>query len=345
MKELELILKSIKNKTLLPMYFFHGEEPYFMDIAVKAFENELLEEDEKAFGQTVVYGKDTSLPEIIAAAQQFPMFGNINLIIVKEAQDLKFTEDQVPALEHYIENPVETTVLVFAHKHKKIDTRRKFSKLLTKNKYLHLSESLKEYQLARWIAEECANMGIQTAPNISHLLAEYLGNDLSRIANELNKLKLILQEGEILDSKMVEKHIGISKDYNVFELQKALGTKNAAKAMQIVHYIGKSPKNNPLPMMMGNLYNYFSNLIIFHTMHGASQQELAGAMGVNPYFVKDFAEAARYYPLKHLSRIISLLRDTDMKSKGLGSNQTDDAELFQELIYKILFVDQLKVKT
>ena len=344
MKELDSILKSIKNKAFLPVYFLHGEEPYYIDAAVKSFENDVLEEDEKAFGQTVTYGKDTNIAEIISLAQQFPMFGNYNLIIVKEAQDLKYGEDESKILESYIKNPVPTTILVFAHKHKKVDSRKKFAKLLQKNQQLFLSEPVKDYNLAKWIADECVAMNIKTAPNISHLLAEYLGNDLSRIANELSKLKMILKDGEILDEKLVEMHIGISKDFNVFELQKALGQKNAEKAMKIAYYIGKNPKSNPFVMMIGNLYNFFSNIIIYHTMHGQSQQSIASAMGVNPYFIKDYAEAARFYPLKHATRVISILREIDLKNKGLGANQTEESELLKEMVYKILNVDKVKVK-
>ena len=344
MKDLELLLKNIKNKELLPIYFFHGEEPYFMDVAVKCLENEVLEEDEKAFGQTIVYGKDTTMAEVIASAQQFPMFGNINLIIVKEAQDLKWNEEDVKVLEHYIENPVPTTVLVFAHKHKKLDSRKKVSKVLDKKKFLFHSEPVKDWSLAQWISGECKSKNIKTDPEIPVLLAEYLGNDLSRIANELQKLKIILKDSEVLNHQLVETHIGISKDFNVFELQKALGQRNAAKAMHIAHYIGKNPKSNPFVMMIGNLYNYFSNLIIYHTMPGQNPSVIAGAMGVNPYFIKDYAEAARNYPLKRATRVISILREIDLKSKGLGANQTEDSELLKELVSKILNVDQVKVK-
>lgn len=343
MKELDSILKNIKNKTFLPIYFLYGEEPYYIDVATKSFENDVLEEEEKAFGQTVVYGKDTNIPEIISLAKQFPMFGNYNLIVVKEVQDLKYNDENSRILESYIENPVPTTILVFAHKNGKIDARKKFVKLLQKKNQLFLSEPVKEYQLAKWIADECKNLNIKTAPNISHLLAEYIGNDLSRISNELSKLKIILKDNEVLDEKLVETHIGISKDYNVFELQKALGQKNADKAMKIIYYIGKNPKSNPFVMLIGNLYNYFSNIIIYHTMHGQSQQTIASTMGINPFFLKDYAEAARFYPLKHSTRVISILREIDMKGKGLGSNQTEDAELLKELVFKIINVDKLKI--
>ncbi|HCA06281.1 DNA polymerase III subunit delta [Chryseobacterium sp.] len=344
MKELDLILKNIKNKEVLPIYFFHGEEPYFIDAAVKVLEHDFLEEDEKAFNQTVVYGKDTSYQEILSLARQFPMMGDRQVIIVKEAQDLKFNEDENRVLETYVENPVPSTVLVFAHKHKKLDSRKKATKALDKAKALFLSESVRDSNLPKWIADECAVLKIKIAPNISNLLAEYLGNDLSRIANELNKLKIILKEGEMLDGTIVENHIGISKEYNVFELQKALGTKNADAAFRIAHFMGKNPKNNPFVMMLANLYSYFSNVIIYQTMAGQPPQAIASQMGVNPYFIKDYAESARLYPLKHATRVISILREFDMKGKGLGAVNMGEAELIKELVYKIINVDKIKMK-
>ncbi|AZA57891.1 DNA polymerase III subunit delta [Chryseobacterium shandongense] len=344
MKELDLILKNIKNKEVLPIYFFHGEEPYFIDLAVKVLEHDFLEEDEKAFNQTVVYGKDTSYQEILSLARQFPMMGDKQVIIVKEAQDLKFNEEENRILEAYVANPVPSTVLVFAHKHKKLDSRKKATKALDKAKALILSESVKENNLPKWISDECIRLNIKTAPNISHLLAEYLGNDLSRIANELNKLKIILKPGETLDGKIVEDHIGISKEYNVFELQKALGTKNANAAFKIAHFMGKNPKNNPFVMMLASLYNYFSNVIIYNTMAGQPPQVIAVQMGVNPYFIKDYVESARLYPLKHATRVISILREFDMKGKGLGAVNMSEAELIKELVYKIINVDKIKMK-
>ncbi|MGE8553171.1 MAG: DNA polymerase III subunit delta [Chryseobacterium jejuense] len=344
MKELDLILKNIKNKEVLPIYFFHGDEAYFIDVAVKALEHNFLEEDEKAFNQTVTYGKDTSYQEVLSLARQFPMMGDKQVIIVKEAQDLKFNEEENRILDAYVENPVPSTVLVFAHKHKKLDSRKKAAKALDKANALFLSESVKESNLPKWISDECIKLKIKTAPNISHLLAEYLGNDLSRIANELNKLKIILKEGEVLDGTIVENHIGISKEYNIFELQKALGTKNANTAFKIAHFMGKNPKNNPFVMMLASLYNYFSNVIIYQTMAGQPPQTIASQMGVNPYFVKDYAESARLYPLKHATRVISILREFDMKGKGLGAVNMGEAELIKELVYKIINVDKIKMK-
>lgn len=342
MKELELIFKNIKNKEFLPIYFFHGEEAYYIDIAVKALENDVLTEDEKAFNQTVVYGKDTNYNEILSLAKQYPMMGDKQLIIVKEAQDLKFNDEETKILEKYVENPVESTILVFAHKHKKVDSRKKVFKTLDKAKMLFHSEPVKDYNLAKWIDDEARNLQIKLAPGISQLLADYLGNDLSRIANELNKMKLVLKDGEVLDGKLVETHIGISKEFNVFELQKALGKKDANTAFKIAYYMGKNPKTNPIVMTIGNLYNFFSNVVLYHTVSHQSPPSIASELGINPYFVKDYAEAARLYPLKFATRIISVLREIDLKSKGLGAVNMDEGELLKEMVYKIINIDKVK---
>ena len=342
MKELELIFKNIKTKEFLPIYFLHGEEAYYIDAAVKALENDVLTEDEKAFNQTVVYGKDTNYNEILSLAKQYPMMGDKQLIIVKEAQDLKFNDEETKILEKYVENPVESTILVFAHKHKKVDSRKKVFKTLDKAKMLFHSEPVKDYNLAKWIDDEARNLQIKLAPGISQLLADYLGNDLSRIANELNKMKLVLKDGEVLDGKLVETHIGISKEFNVFELQKALGKKDANTAFKIAYYMGKNPKTNPIVMTIGNLYNFFSNVVLYHTVSHQSPPTIASELGINPYFVKDYAEAARLYPLKFATRIISVLREIDLKSKGLGAVNMDEGELLKEMVYKIINIDKVK---
>ncbi len=344
MKELDLILKNIKNKELLPIYFFHGEEPYFMDLALKSFENDVLTEDEKAFNQTVVYGKDTTFSEVLSLARQFPMMGEKQVIILKEAQEIKMLEKEAEALKIYAENPVYSTLLVIAHKHKTVDSRKSFAKTLSKNKMLFVSEKIKDYNVAKWIDSELKTIGLKAKPNIPALLSEYLGTDLSRISNELQKLKMILKEGDLVDEKAIETHIGISKEFNVFELIKALGKKDEANSFRIAHFIGKSKSANFI-MMMGNLYTFFSNLVIFHTMSGQSPQVVAGVMKVNPYFIKEYAEAARFYNLKHCTRIISVLREIYLKSKGLVAINMTDSELLKEMVYKIIHINEYKVKT
>ena len=344
MKELDLILKNIKNKELLPIYFFHGEEPFFMDVVLKSFENDVLIEDVKAFNQTLVYGKDTTFADVLSLARQFPMMGDRQLIIVKEAQDIVLTEPESKALLAYAENPVDSTILVIAYKYKKVDARKAFVKTLAKNKMLFESEKIKDYHLAKWIDSEIKSIGLQSKPNIPTLLAEYLGSDLSRISNELHKLKMILKQGEILDEKVIETNIGISKEFNIFELINALGKKDEATAFKIAHYMGKS-KTHSMVMSTMNLYNFFSNLIIFQTMKGESPQNRASAMGIHPYFLKNFTEATRFYNLRNCTRVLSILREIDLKSKGLGAINVTDTDLLKEMVYKILHVDQYKVQT
>ena len=342
MKDLNIILKSIKNKTFLPVYFFHGEESYFIDVAVKALENDVLTEDEKAFNQVILYGKDTSYAEICALARQFPMMGDKQVIVVKEAQDLKSGEDDVKSILAYLENPVESTILVFGHKNKKLDGRKLFGKVLNQKKYAFLSEKLKDANLVRWISEECKVLNIKTTPNIPNLLAEYLGDDLSRIANELKKLQIVLKENEVLDEKLVELHIGISKDYNVFELIKALSQNNADNALKISHFMSKN-KANSIVLSLGMLYRFYSNLIIYQAMAGQNPQSIASELGVSPYFLGEYTTAAKHYNLKNSTRIISLLRETDLKSKGLGAVNVSDEALLNELVFKILNINAIKV--
>lgn len=344
MKELDLLLKNIKNKELLPIYFLHGPESYYMDQLVKVLENDVLEEDEKAFNQTIIYGKDTTYADILSLARQYPMMGDKQMIIVKEAQDLRLTTDvEAPLLTEYALNPVPSTILVFAHKNKKIDGKR-VNLVKALKPYLFLSEPVKDRELPKVIQGEINRLKIKSSPNIPQMLAEYLGNDLSRIFNELNKVKILMKEGDVLDEDLVERYIGISKEYNLFELQNAISTKNETKAFKIASVMGKNEKDNSIIPIISWLFTFFSKVIIFHTVKGEPQNKIASELAVNPYFVKDYQEAARLYPLKHATRVISILREFDLKSKGLGVNNTPERELLRELVYKIIHVDKTKVK-
>lgn len=343
MKNFRDLQKELKSKQFQPLYFLHGEEPYFIDAITGLVEEESLPPEERDFGLTVLYGQETNVGDVLAMARQIPMFGERAVILVKEAQHLKIGDTEAQLLENYAENPMPSNILLFAHKYGKLDTRRKFVKSLAAKGYLFYSEPIKDYNLASWIGERLKDKHLKAEAKIAVLLAEYLGNDLNRIDNELDKLVMILGKNSILDAASVEKHIGISKDYNVFELQKALREKNAALALKIAHYIGQNPKNNPLPLILGNLNNFFMNLILVHTLKGIDSGDLAKKMEISPYFVKDFQLAAAKYPLKMITRIISILRETDLKSKGLGANQVSEAELLIETVYKIVHIEQIKV--
>lgn len=342
MKELELLVKNIKNKDTLPLYFLHGPESFYIDQIVNLIENEYLEEDEKAFNQTVVYGKDTTYAEVLALARQFPMMGEKMVIIVKEAQDLRLTEDEAKLLIAYGENPIDSTVLVFAHKNKRLDGKKRKLATALKN-YLFASDPVRDYEVPKIIREQILKLKMKTTPAIPELLTEYLGTDLSRIYNELAKLQMILKDGEVLDENLVERYIGISKEYNTFELTKALGVKDYAKSFKIVNAMGKNEKLNPIPVIIGSVFSYFSKIVIYHSLADKSPNSVGAALGVSPFFEKEYRMAASKYPLKQATRAITILRDIDMKSKGLGASSSSD-DLLKEMVYKLIHLDKTKVK-
>lgn len=329
--QIESILNDIKQRQFAPIYFLMGDESYFIDRITKELENQVLNEDEKGFNQTILYGKETSIEEIIGLAKQFPMMSEHTLIIVKEAQHLARTIDK---LAHYIENPLTSTVLVFNYKYKSLDKRKKVIKLLAKKAVLFESKRLYENQVPDWIENYLKTKSLQIEPKAKFLLVEFLGTDLARIVNELDKLSILISEKITVDD--IEKNIGISKEYNNFELQKALGTKSILKANQIIHYFGQNPKDNPIVVTLGVLYTYFSNIIIYHSLSDKSKSNIAKELRINPYFVKDYQTATNHYPLKKSVQIISYLRDADLKSKGLGATNLPPSEILKELLFKIL---------
>lgn len=343
MKEFNSLVKNIKNKEFLPIYFLHGDESYYIDLLVKELENNILTEDEKAFDEHIIYGKDSNYQDIIALAKQFPVLAEKNVIIVKEAQDLSLKDKETELLTSYAQNPIQSTILVFAHKNSKLDGKKRKLNTALKD-YLFLSEKVRDYQLANIISEECKKLNIHLAPNVNHLLAEYLGNDLNKIFNEIQKIKISIKENEIIDQKIIEKYIGISKEYNVFELQNALIEKDPEKSFKIAYFMGKNDKKINMISIISILFKFFSELIIFHSLKDKSPKNVAEKLKINPFFVKNYQSAAMLYPLKNNVRIISILRDFDLKAKGLGANATPENELLTELVYDILNIDKIKVK-
>ncbi|MEL7221992.1 MAG: DNA polymerase III subunit delta, partial [Bacteroidota bacterium] len=254
------ILADIKKKQFSPVYFLHGPESYFIDTISAAIEAHALAEHEKAFNQTILYGKDADHLQIVDAARRFPMMAERQLVILKEAQDMR----SIKQLENYIKKPTPTTVLVICHKHKKYNLNSNFGKAIKANAVLFESKTLYDNQVPDWIANYLKAKKLKAGPEASSLLAEYLGNKLSKVANELDKLALNLPEGTDINQQQIEEHIGISKDYNVFEFQKALGLRNVLKTNRIVNYFIANPRSNPMPVIVGSLYNYFSKLYLFH---------------------------------------------------------------------------------
>ena len=326
------ITKDIKAGNLKPIYFLMGEEPYYIDKLTEFIEQNILEEHERDFNQSILYGRDVTMEDVIGTAKRFPMMADRQVVVVREAQDLSRTIDK---LEAYAENPQPTTVLVFAYKYKTLDKRKKITKLLDKVGVVFESKKLYENQVGDWIKRVLSGQGYSIDNKAVAMLVEFLGTDLSKINNELDKLKIILPKGHTFTPNDIEENIGFSKDFNNFELRKAIGEKNQVKAYQIIDYFAQNPKDNPLVVTTGLVFGFFSQLLQYHGLKDKSQMNAAKILKVNPYFVKDYEVAFRNYPMKKVSAIVSALRTIDVKSKGVGAASTSQHDLLKELLITI----------
>jgi DNA polymerase-3 subunit delta len=334
----DAVLKDLKAKKYAPVYFLQGDEPYYIDLIAGIIEKELLSEQEKNFNLTILFGKDTNIHAILQHAKRFPMMAERQVVIIKEAQDLNdLTKEQSEKfLCAYLEKPMPSTVLVFCHKYKTLDTRKTLTKFIEKHSVLVHSKKLYDNQLPEWIKIYLFAKGYKAKPEAVKLIADHIGNDLSRIANECDKLLINVPSDKVIDENLVEKNIGISKEFNVFELQKALAAKDVLKANRIIHYFESNPKNNPLVVIVANLFTFFSKILLVHASDDKSEAKLATTLQVNPFFVKDYIFAARTYPINKTIQIIHDIHETDLKSKGIENQTTPDSELLKELVYKIL---------
>lgn len=332
MEEIIKITKEIKAGIIKPIYFLMGDEPFYIDKITEFIENNILTEDEKGFNQTVLYGRDVTIEDIIGTAKRFPMMAEHQVVIVREAQELSRTIDKI---ESYMQNPQMSTVLVFAYKYKTIDKRKKFTKLIAEKGILFESKKLYENQVAPWISKYLATKGYQIEPKANMMLVEFLGTDLSKVVNELEKLQIILPKGAVITPELIEKNIGISKDYNVFEFRNAIGQRDQLKAFRIAQYFARNPKENPLVVITGQLNSFFTQLLSAHGLKDKSASNIAKSLGINPYFVKDLELSMRNYPMKKVSAIISYLRELDVKSKGVQANALSTDDLLKEVLVKI----------
>lgn len=335
----EEIIKALKARKFKPVYLLQGEEPYYIDQIVDYMEANILADGEKGFNQTVLYGKDTDMSAILSAAKRYPMMAEYQLIIVKEAQDLKWAKDTegkaADFVNAYFEKPLPSTILVFAYKYGGLDKRKKIYKAITSNGVVFQSDLVRDYKIVAWIEDFIKSKGFKVDPLAAALMGEYLGTDLSKIANEITKLCLNIDPSQVIKTDHVQRNIGISKEYNVFELQKALATRNVVKCNQIANYFASNPKANPMVVVMANLNAYFTKILKYHYL--PNKNDAAKELGVSPYFVKDYETAARTFSLAKTFDIISLLRAYDLKSKGLDSTgNTTDGELIREMVFKIL---------
>ena len=333
MDEVKQLVTDIKNGIIKPIYFLMGEEPYYIDKISDFIEQNILSEEEKGFNQMVLYGRDVTIEDIVANAKRYPMMAERQVLIIKEAQDLSRT---IEKLVDYASNPQLTTVLVVNYKYKKIDKRKALYKTIKKIGVVYESKKLYENQVGEWIRRVLSPKDYSITPKAAQMLVEFLGTDLSKINNELEKLKIILPKGSQITPELIEENIGISKDYNNFELRKAVGNKDVLKAQQIAKYFGDNPRSNPMVVTVSLLFNFFSQLLYYHGLNDKSSRSVASALRINPYFVNEYISAARNYPMKKVSQVISTLREFDVKSKGVGANAVPQGDLLKELLVRIM---------
>jgi DNA polymerase III subunit delta len=330
------IIRDIQMRNFKPVYLLSGDEPYFIDLITDYIEEHVLDEAERTFGQTILYGRDVSMEQVLSVAKSFPMGSALQVVIVKEAQDMKEWKsvDDQKNIEHYVQRPTPSTLLVFCLKHKKIDRRTKLFKLIEKNGVFFLAEQVKDYKMADWIASYTRDRGYKIEGKSAELIAEYLGNDLSKVVNAINKLAVILPAGSTISGKHIEEYIGISKDYSVWELTRALGEKDIFKANRIIDYFSANPKNYPIQKIIPGLYVYFMKLAVYQTLEDKSKA--AQVLEAPQPAINEMRQVEKRFTAQKLERIIGYLRDADRKSKGIDNDFTENEDLLKELVFKIL---------
>ncbi|MFV0506225.1 MAG: DNA polymerase III subunit delta [Bacteroidales bacterium] len=335
MTDYKSIIKDLKGKNYKPIYLLMGDEPYYIDKITDYIVNNVLSKDEKIFNQTIMYGKDISVNDIVNTSLRYPMGAEYQVVVVKEAQQIHAT--QLEKLTKYAENPNPTSILVINMKGKSLDKRKKLAKLIDKNGALFESPKIRDYEISKWIEAYVREQGYSLTSQSAMLLGEYLGTDLTKITNELSKLYLNIDNGANITPELIQEYIGISKDYNVFELQDALSVRDTLKANRIVRYFAVNQSSNPITLTISTLFGFYKKILQISLLQDKSIVNTRKEIGISSDFIcKKYIETARRYHPTKLVSIISLLREYDMKSKGVGNISTDAGELQKELIYKIL---------
>ena len=328
----EKIIGEWKKKVFKPFYWLEGEEDYFIDKVMDYAEHHILTESESGFNLTIFYGKDASWPDVINACRRYPMFSERQVVLLKEAQQMK----DVDKLESYIENPLGSTVLVVSYKEKKVDGRTKFAKLLKEKGVLLSTKKIYDNQLSQWTEEIVKNHGYEISRKALMLLVDHIGNDLSRIENEIEKIKVNLGKRQTINEDDIEEFIGISKEFNVFEFQNALASKNLANCVRIIQYFEANPKAAPIQLVLPSLYSFYSKLYMAYGVGSSDDKTVAAAIGVNPFFIKDYLQAARLYSFPQVEKALLLLHQYNLKSVGVSDIGTEDASLLKEMVFKII---------
>ena len=329
----EDLLRDLKNRIYHPIYFLCGEEPFYIDKISDFIEENILNEMEREFNQTVVYGSDINEMDLLSICKRYPMMAEHQVVIVKEAQKLKNLE----AIKDYLDHPLKSTILVLCYKYKTFDRRKEFGKMLDKKTVYFNSEKIRDYKMAEWIEKFVKSEKLKISPRSASLLAEYLGTDLAKINNEISKLKIVLPDGAEITDKIILDNIGISNDYSIFELHKALGDKDILKANRIGNYFAANKKVHPIQMTIPSLYGFFAKLLKYQILNKSlASKELAAELGVLEFLLRDYARYGKNYSAGKLVKIMEYLLQADLKSKGVDTTEGDDAEIMKELLFKIL---------
>jgi DNA polymerase-3 subunit delta len=328
----EKILGDWKKKLFKPVYWLEGEEEYYIDKLVDYAEHQILPEAEASFNLTVFYGKDAAWADVVNACMRYPMFADRQVVILKEAQQMR----DIEKLEQYVNRPLVSTVFVVAHKEKKLDGRSSMARNLKKVAEVLTTKKLYENQLPDWTNEMVRSKGFSIEPKAAHLLVDHVGNDLSRLDNEIDKILVNLGSRKTVNEDDIERFVGISKEYNAFELQKALAFKDLPKAMRIIQYFESNPKAAPIQMILPTLYNLFSKTMIVFNHMGSDEKSISAAMGVQPFFVKDYLAAAKNYGFDGIERSLVLLHHYNLRTVGIHDADTTDASLLKEMVFKMM---------
>jgi len=328
----ESILIDWKRKNFKPIYWLEGEEEYFIDKAINYAEHNILNEEEAAFNLSIFYGKDTNLTSLINTCRRYPMAAERQVIILKEAQQMK----DIEKLETYVDNPLATTVLIVSYKDKKLDARKKFAKIIKDKGVLVTTKKMYDNQLPEWTQELLQSKGLTISQKGLALLVDHIGNDLTRIENEIDKMSVNLGIRKNISEDDIEQYIGVSKDFNVFELQAALAEKDIGRSIRIIQYFESNPKAAPIQLILPSLYSFFSKVFMIFGANSIDEKGIAAAIGVNPYFMKDYLKAAKLYTYPGVERALLLLHNYNLKSIGVGDTGTEDASLLKEMVIKMM---------
>ncbi|MBX6379569.1 MAG: DNA polymerase III subunit delta [Thermoflavifilum aggregans] len=328
------LMQQLRKKQLSPVYWLEGEEEYYIDQLLEVFENHLLSEQEKDFNLHVFYGEEADWRDVINACRQYPAFAERQVVILREAQQMPLSHLQ--KLEAYITHPLTSTVFVVAYKHGKTDGRTAFGRLIREKAVYFVSQPIYEEQIPQWIEQHLQETGLKATPQAIHMLAEHIGNDLTRISMELEKIRLNLKDQQVIDEHLVEQYVGISREYNVFQLQDAIGKKDMTRILHILHYFSLNPRSAPMQLVIASLYQYFVKLWQLHSMRNLTDKALADQLGIHPFFLKQYLAAARQYPKQVVERNILLLHTYNLKSVGMDQVTYDESSLLQEMIFRLI---------